>query len=36
MTTAAGGETWGIVPGASVRDGDGHAMIAEAGAHTVT
>ena len=31
VTTAAGGETWGIVPGASVRDGNGNALVLEAG-----
>ncbi len=31
VTTKAGSDTWGIVPGASVRDGMGTAMIAEAG-----
>lgn len=28
---AAGGEAWAIVPGASVRDGDGHVLAAETG-----
>jgi len=31
VTTAAGAETWGIVPGASVRDGNGNALVLEAG-----
>ncbi len=29
VTTAAGGETWGITPGASVRDGNGTALSTE-------
>ena len=31
VTTAAGGETWAIAPGASVRDGNGNALTLEAG-----
>jgi hypothetical protein len=31
VTTDTGGETWAIMPGASVRDGNGNALILEAG-----
>lgn len=33
VETAAGGDTWGIEPGASVRDGNGHVLYTEKGHH---
>src|SRR3954462_7725001 len=32
VTNAAGGESWAIAPGASVRDGDGNVLAVETGA----